>query len=91
MEKFTDFTIMFCWNFNNFEYSILIVKDIVLDSKSNQESLDSIIKRVFNQININSFGELTLMFISDIKKTNIEILYESTNANDRTEADETIF
>ena len=68
MEKITDFTIMYCWKVNNIEYSITIVNEEVSDSKSNQESLDSNIKRVFNQINIDIFEEFTLTFVSDIKK-----------------------
>ena len=68
MEKITDFAIMFCWNVNNNEYSISIVREEVSDWKSNQESLDSVIKRVFDWIKIVNFEEFTLMFISDIKK-----------------------
>ena len=70
-KKFTNFTIMFCWKVNNFEYSVTKVKEEVPVSRSNQESLDSIIKKVFNQINIDNFAEFTLMFVSDIKKNNI--------------------
>ena len=71
MEKFTNFTIMFCWKVNNIEYSISIVKEEVPDSGSNQESLHIIIKIVFNQINIDNFEDFTLLFVSDIKKINI--------------------
>ena len=58
---------MFCWKFENIEYSITIVKEEVPDFGSNQESLDSFFKRVFNQINIYNFEEFTLMFASDKK------------------------
>ena len=68
VEKFTNFTIIFCWKVNNIEYSITIVKKEITSSGSNQESLDSVIKEVFNQINIDNFEEVTLMFVSDIKK-----------------------
>ena len=68
VEKLSIFTIMFCWKVNNIEYSITIVKEEVPDSGSNQESLASIIKMVFNQINIDNFEDFTLMFVSNIKK-----------------------
>ena len=71
VENFTNFTILFCWEVNNIEYSIMIVKEEVLGSGSNQESLDSIMKRVFNETKIDNFEEFTLMFVSDIKKNNI--------------------
>ena len=59
---------MFCWKVDNIEFIITIVKVLVLGSGSNQKFLDSIIKRVFNQIKIDNFEELTLMFVPD-KKT----------------------
>ena len=68
MEKFNNFTRMFCWKVINIKYSITIVKEEIPDSGSNQESLESIIKRVLNQINIDIFEEFALMFVSDIKK-----------------------
>ena len=68
MEKFTEFAIMFCWKVIIIEYNISIVKEEVPDWKSNQESLHSVIKRVFNQIKINNFEEFTLIFVWDIKK-----------------------
>ena len=71
VEEFTNFTIIFCWNVNNIESSITIVKEEVPGSGSNQESVDSFIKRVFNQINIDNFEEFTLMFFFRYKKTNI--------------------
>ena len=55
VEKFTNFTRRLCWKVNNIEYSITIVKEEVPGWGSNQESLDSNIKRVFNQINIDNF------------------------------------
>ena len=58
---------MFCWKVNSIEYSITIVKEVP-GSGSNQKSLDSNIKRVFNQINIDNFEEFTFIFVSDIKK-----------------------
>ena len=45
-----------------------MVKEEASCSGSNRESLDSIIKRVFNQINIDNFEEFTLMFVSILKK-----------------------
>ena len=36
-------------------------------SRSNQESIDSFIKRVFKHMKIEIFDEVTLMFVSDIK------------------------
>ena len=74
VEKCTNFTILFCWKVNSIEYSITIVKEEVRGSGSNQESLDSIIKRVFNQINISNLEEITLMFVSDIKKRHLDII-----------------
>ena len=68
VENCTNFTIMFCWKVNNIEYSITIVKQEVHSSGSDQESLDSITKRVFNQINIDNFEEFTLMFCFRYKK-----------------------
>ena len=68
-EKFTNFTIMFCWKVNITEYSFTKVKEEVPDSGSNQKSLHSIIKRVFNYIGIDNFEEFTLIFVSDIKKS----------------------
>ena len=68
MEKFTNFTIMFCWNVNNIEYSVTTVKEEVPVSGSSQESLDSFKKRVINQTNIDNFEECTSVFVSDIKK-----------------------
>ena len=59
---------MFCWKVNNIEYSITIVKQEVHSSGSNPESLDSITKRVLNQINIDNFEEFTLMFCFRYKK-----------------------
>ena len=63
--KFTNVTILFCWKDNNVEYSITIKKEEVPDWGSNQKSLDSISKSVFNQINNDKFEEFTLMFVSD--------------------------
>ena len=71
VEKFINFTIMFCWIVNNIEYSIQIVKEEVPGSGINQKSLDRTIKRLFNQINVDNFVEFTLMFVSDIKKNYI--------------------
>ena len=89
VEKFITFTIIFCWKLNKIEYSITIVKEEVLDSGSNQEALDSIIKRVFNQLNVDNFEEFTLMFVSDIKEIE-KILYESINGNDTKKNVETV-
>ena len=74
VEKFTNFTIMFCWKVNNIEYSITIVKEEVLGSGSNSESLDTIIKRVFNQIYIDNFEDFTF-FCFRYKKPNIYIFH----------------
>ena len=68
MEKFTNFTIMFCWKVNIIEYSITILKEEISNSVLNQESLDSILNRVFNQINIGNFEEFTLIIVSQTKK-----------------------
>ena len=68
MEKFTNFSIIFCWKVNNIEHSITKVKEEKPGSGSNQESLDNILKRVLNGINIHNFEGFTLMFVSDIKK-----------------------
>ena len=68
VEIFTNFTMFFCWKVNNIEYSITMVKKEILGSGSKEETLDSVRKRVFNQINIDCFEEFTLMFVSDIKK-----------------------
>ena len=68
LEKFTIFTKLFCWKVHSIEYSITIGKDEVLDSRSNRESLDSILKSVFNQIKIDYFEEFTLMFVFEKKK-----------------------
>ena len=68
VKKFTNFTILFCWKVNNIEYSITMVKEEVPGSGSKQESLDGIIKTVFNQINIDNVEEFILTFVSDIKK-----------------------
>ena len=38
MEKFTTFTIMFCWKVYSIEYSITIGKYEAADSRSNRES-----------------------------------------------------
>ena len=67
VEKFVNFKIMFCWKANNIEYSITIVEEEIPGWGSNQESLDSIIRRVFNQIKKDKFEEFTLMFVSDLK------------------------
>ena len=71
MEKFINFTIKFCWKVNNIEYSITIFKKEVSNSVLNQDSLDSISKRVFNQINIVNFEEFTVMFFFQYKKIDI--------------------
>ena len=68
VKKFTNFTIIFCWKVNNIEHSIIILKDEIPFSTSKQESLDAVIKRVFNQIIIDIFEEFVLMFFSEIKK-----------------------
>ena len=68
MEKFTNFTIIFCWKVNIIEHSITKVKEEKPGSVSNQKSLDNILKRVLNRINIDNFEGFTLMFVSDIKK-----------------------
>ena len=59
VENFTNFTIVFCWKVNNTEDSITVVKQEKPGSGSNQESLESIIKRVFIRINIDNFEEFT--------------------------------
>ena len=56
---------------NNIEHSITMVKEEISYSESKQETLDRIIKRVFNQINIDNFEEFTLMFVSNTKKLTI--------------------
>ena len=66
VETFTNFTIIFWWKVNKIEYSITIVKEEVPDSVSYQESLDRIMKKVINRIDIEKFQEITLMFLSDI-------------------------
>ena len=58
---------MFCWKGKNDEYSIKIVKEEVPDSGLNQESLEHIIKRVFNQINTDNFEEFGVVFLSSLK------------------------
>ena len=58
MERFTNFTIMFCWKFNNIENGITILKEEVSNSVLNRESLHSVIKRVFIQINFANFEEV---------------------------------
>ena len=88
---FTNFTILFCWKVDNIEYSISLIKEEIPDSGLKQESLDGIMKRVFNQININNFEEFTLMFVSDIRKINTQILYKPSNANDTKNNLETVF
>ena len=48
MEKFTNFTMMFCWKVKNDEYSTTIVKEEVPclpGLRSNQKSLEQNIKR----------------------------------------------
>ena len=67
MEKFNNFTIIFCWKVINIEYIVTIVKQEVFGSGTNQKSSNSIIKRVFNQINVDNFEEFTLEFVSDLK------------------------
>ena len=70
MEKLNNFTMMFCWNVKNDEYTITIVKEEVPclhGLRSNQESLEHIIKRVFNQIKINNFEELAVVFVFSLK------------------------
>ena len=67
VEKFTNFTKIFCWKNNNIEISVTIVKNEIPGLGSNQKSLDSLIKRVFNQIKTDNFEEFTLMFVSDIR------------------------
>ena len=54
---------MFCWKVNNVEHSIRIVKEEVPGSGSKQEPCDIILKRVFNQIKMENFEEITLMFV----------------------------
>ena len=68
VEKFTNFTITFCWKVNNIEYNITIVKKESSGSGSNQVSLDSFKKTVFIYKNNDNFEEFTLMFVSDTKK-----------------------
>ena len=67
MEKFASFTMVFCWEVKNDEYNITIVKEEVLDSELNQESLEDIIKKVFNQTNNDNFEEFAVMFASSLK------------------------
>ena len=72
MEKFTNFTMMFCWKVKNDEYSITIVKEEVpclTGLNPNQELLEHIIKMLFNQINIDNFEEFCLVFVSSLKST----------------------
>ena len=57
MERFTNFTIMFCWKFNKIEYSITVLKEEVSESVLNRESLHSFLKGVFSQINFVNFEE----------------------------------
>ena len=64
MERFTNFTIGFCWKLKNDEHSITIVKKDVPGSGLNQESLQHIIKRVFNQTNIDNFEKFGVVFVS---------------------------
>ena len=70
MERFTNFTLMFCSKVKNDEYSITRVKEGVPclpGLKPNQESLENIIKRVFNQINIENFEEFGVVFVSSLR------------------------
>ena len=62
---------MFCWKVKNDEYSIKIVKEEVSclpGLKPDQESLEHIIKSVFNQINIDNFEEFGVVFVSSRKR-----------------------
>ena len=70
METFTNFTMMFCWKVKNDEYTITIVKEEVLCLPGlgrNQESLERVVKKVFNQINSDNFEEFAVVFVSSLK------------------------
>ena len=67
MEKITNFTMIFCWKVKSDEYSITIIKGEAPCSPalgSNQESLERVVKRVFNRINIDNFEDFAVVFVS---------------------------
>ena len=58
---------IFCWKVKNDEYGITKVKEKLPCLGSKQESLEHVVKRVFNQINFDNSEEFAVLFVFSLK------------------------